>query len=145
MECIYNDGGRRAAGYKGIVGDCATRAIAIACNLPYKTAYDLVNAAGKKERRSKRRRHKSYAPTGVYGPTMRRIMDSLGWVWHPTMNVGQGCRVHLRKEELPAGPLIAAVSRHYVAVIDGVIHDNHNPDRGGTRCVYGYFTPPAAS
>ena len=26
-----------------------------------------------------------------------------------------------------------------VCVIDGVIHDNHNPSRGGTRCVYGYY------
>jgi hypothetical protein len=25
------------------------------------------------------------------------------------------------------------------AVIDGVIHDTHNPDRDGNRCVYGYY------
>ena len=55
------------------------------------------------------------------------------------MQVGSGCRVHLRREELPKGRLVVRLSRHLTAVIDGVIHDIYNPDRRGTRCVYGYF------
>ena len=35
MEWIYSDGGRAAAGYKGDAGDCVTRAIAIATEIPY--------------------------------------------------------------------------------------------------------------
>jgi hypothetical protein len=50
--------------------------------------------------------------------------------------------------------LIVAVSRHLTAVIDGVIHDTHDPSREGVvytvidgvgtargagRCVYGYY------
>jgi hypothetical protein len=31
------------------------------------------------------------------------------------------------------------VSKHLSAVIDGVIQDTHNPSRGGSRCVYGYY------
>ncbi len=38
------------------------------------------------------------------------------------------------------GRLIVSVSKHMTAVIDGVIHDTHNPSRDGTRCVYGYWT-----
>jgi hypothetical protein len=34
-----------------------------------------------------------------------------------------------------AGRLVVSVSGHMVAVIDGVIHDNHDCSRGGTRCV----------
>ena len=60
------------------------------------------------------------------------------------MKIGSGCRVHLRERELPSGRLIVSVSRHMVAVIDGVIHDTHDPSRGGTRCVYGYWQPSAA-
>jgi hypothetical protein len=56
------------------------------------------------------------------------------------MHIGSGCRVHLRADELPPGRLIVEVSRHVVAVIDGVIHDLADPSRGGRRCVYGYFT-----
>ena len=55
------------------------------------------------------------------------------------MFIGSGCKVHLRNDELPAGRLIVCLSRHYTAVIDGVIHDTHDPSRGGTRCVYGYW------
>jgi hypothetical protein len=64
-------------------------------------------------------------------------MRSLGFKWTPIMAVGTGCRVHLRADELPLGRLVVKISRHYSAVIDGVIHDTHDPSRGGTRCVYG--------
>ena len=67
-------------------------------------------------------------------------MAELGFVWTPTMAIGQGCTVHLRADELPKGNLIVSVSSHFVAMIDGVIHDTHDPSRQGTRCVYGYWT-----
>ena len=56
--------------------------------------------------------------------------------------IGSGCRVHLRAEELPPGRLIVSVSRHLVAVIDGVIHDTLDCSRNGSRCVYGYYSRP---
>jgi hypothetical protein len=55
------------------------------------------------------------------------------------MKIGSGCTVHLRADELPEGRLIVSVSRHTVAVIDGMIHNTHDPSRGETRCVYGYW------
>jgi hypothetical protein len=69
----------------------------------------------------------------------RAYLAALGWRWTPVMQIGSGCRVHLRADELPAGRLIVKVTHHLVAVIDGVIHDTHNCSRGGTRCVYGYW------
>ena len=60
------------------------------------------------------------------------------------MFIGQGCKVHLRADELPKGRLVVALSKHIVAIIDGVIHDTGDPSRGGTRCVYGYFQNNAA-
>ncbi len=142
MEWVYDDGGRKAAGYKGVTGDCVTRAIAIATGLPYQKVYDELTELGRHERRSKRRTSKSSARTGVYKPTIKRYMKSLGWEWTPTMGIGTGCQVHLRADELPPGRLVVAVSKHEVAVIDGVVHDAGDPTRGGTRCVYGYWTGP---
>ena len=55
------------------------------------------------------------------------------------MSIGSGCKVHLAEGELPMGRLVVAVSRHYTAVIDGVVWDTSNPCRGGMRCVYGYW------
>jgi hypothetical protein len=66
-------------------------------------------------------------------------MHELGFEWVPTMRIGQGCRVHLRADELPMGSLVVEVSRHSTAVIDGVIHDKYDPSRNGKRCVYGYW------
>lgn len=141
---VFDDGGRAAAGYRGQTGDCVCRAIAIATGMPYDEVYGLVNEQAASERASKRRRDRSSARAGVHKPTSKRVIQSLGWKWTPTMQVGQGCKVHLRADELPAGRLIVSVSRHLVAMIDGVIHDTHDPSRNGTRCVYGYWTAPAA-
>lgn len=141
---VYSDGGRKAAGFAGTTGDCVTRAIAIACEIPYAEAYRLINEHSRRERGRVRRGRvqRSSARTGVFAPTIRRTLESLGWVWVPTMRIGQGCKVHLRPDELPAGRLVVSVSRHSVAVIDGVAYDTHDPTRGGTRCVYGYYRKP---
>jgi len=135
----YNDGGREAAGYKGKAGDCVTRAIAIATGKPYQEVYDAINGMSASERTGSRKRGKSNARTGVYKNTTRKYMESLGWKWIPTMQIGSGCKVHLKADELPAGRLVVSVSKHMVAVIDGVINDTFDPSRNGTRCVYGYF------
>lgn len=140
MTWTFNDGGRAAAGFKGKTGDCVCRAIAIATGMPYAEVYALINESSKGERRGKRKRGTSSAREGVYKPTTKKLLASLGWKWTPTMQIGQGTKVHLRADELPGGRIIVSCSRHLVAVIDGVIHDTHDPSRGGTRCVYGYWT-----
>lgn len=140
IKWSFSDGGREAAGFKGHAGDCVVRAIAIATELPYRTVYDDINLWSKKERRSTRRSRKSSARTGVYSATTRRYMESIGWKWTPTMKIGSGCTVHLRKDELPTGRIVVVVSKHLCAVVNGVIMDLDDPSRGGTRCVYGFFS-----
>jgi hypothetical protein len=135
----FHDGGRAAAGYKGLAHDCVCRAFAIATNRPYQEIYDLINELAKSERLTKRKPKRSSARTGVYKQTTRNLAKELGFRWVPTMAIGQGCKVHLRPEELPTGTLVVSVSKHVVAVIDGQIHDTHDPSREGTRCVYGYW------
>lgn len=142
MSWQYNDGGREAAGFLGDSGDCVVRAIAIATSLPYKHVYDQINVLSKGERVSKRKRRKSSAREGVYRQTYQKYLESLGWKWTPTMNIGSGCKVHLDPKELPGGRLIVRVSKHMVAMIDGVVHDRYDPSREGNRCVYGFFIQP---
>lgn len=140
MTCkwVNNDGGRAAAGFKGSTGDCVTRAIAIATGKPYREVYDALNLLAEKERpRGKKKR--SDARTGVHRGTYHRYLLSLGFTWTPTMTIGSGCKVHLRPDELPGGVIIAKTSRHLCAVIDGAVHDTHDPTREGNRCVYGYY------
>lgn len=141
MRWVCTDGGRLAAGFKGEARDCVCRSVALATGRPYAKVYDELNRLARTER--PRQRKRSSARTGVQKPTLRRYMTQIGWEWVPTMEVGRGCRVHLKYGELPeSGPLVVSLSRHVTAVIDGVIHDTHDPSRGGTRCVYGYWKPP---
>lgn len=144
MEFIFNDGGRAAAGYKGKTGDCVCRAICIATGLPYQEVYDFLANGNATQRITRRTRKTSGKRTAARGIHVRRdwfktYMKSLGFVWVPTMQIGQGCKVHLVEHELPKGKLIVSLSRHYTAVIDGVIHDIYDPSREGTRCVYGFY------
>jgi hypothetical protein len=144
----FDDGGRKAAGYKGKTADCVTRAISIATGLPYQQVYDELFARNRAYAAAHRGRvaeriARSGGATprnGVFKAVSRLYLRDLGWIWHPTMQIGSGCKVHLRRDELPPGRLIVQVSKHLVAVIDGVIHDTHNCSRRGTRCVYGYWS-----
>jgi len=142
---VDHDGGRAAAGFKGQTGDCLCRAVAIAAEVPYAEVYAMINEAAQHEHPGARRRKgkRSSARTGVFKGTAHRVMERLGWQWTPTMTIGSGCKVHLRSDELPTGRLVVSVTRHYVAVVDGVIYDNHDSTRGGTRCVYGYCSKPS--
>ena len=170
MKFVYDDGGRAAAGFKGKAGDCVARAVAIASGKPYAEVYAALADGMGSQRKSKGRSARNGVSTKR--KWFKDYMASLGFAWTPTMLVGQGCKVHLRADELPLGRLVVAVSRHYTTVIDGVIHDTFNPsERGSTiypphtplellpklarrlpnngswvyspeRCVYGYWSKP---
>jgi hypothetical protein len=143
MRFVQNDGGRAAAGFSGNShGDCVTRSIAIATRLPYREVYDALNELAKRERPRDGKRRSS-ARTGVHRTTYDKYLFSIGWIWVPTIGIGTGCQVHLRKKELPKGRLVVRLSKHVTAVINGVIHDTHDPQRDGTRCVYGYYHEPS--
>lgn len=73
---------------------------------------------------------------------MRKLMAYYGGVWTPTVVPGQKYRLHLREGELPHGRVVVRLSKHVAAIIDGVIYDNHDPQREGTRQIYGYWTFP---
>lgn len=144
----YNDGGRRAAGYTGDTGDCVSRAICNASGLPYQQVYDALALGNSTQRKTKNQRGGRFsnkgqktAAKGIYTGRkwFKDYMTSIGFKWVPTMLIGQGCKVHLRGDELPKGRLVVAVSKHYTSMIDGVIIDTYDSSRSGSRCVYGYY------
>jgi hypothetical protein len=150
---VADDGGREAAGFAGHAGDCVVRAIAIATETPYAEVYHALHEATLADAWLRRRLERRYGArarahasprSGVHRRVYDRYLAERGWTWTPTMKIGQGCTVHLCSDELPGGRLIVRVSRHMCAVIDGAIHDTHDPSRGGTRCVYGYWQHPTA-
>ena len=150
IDFVYNDGGRSKYFKSKEVGDCVTRAIAIATGRDYKEVYDFLAESNAKQRvtirqkRSKKAMRKANKVTAIHGISTKRkwfkdYMADLGFKFVATMGIGTGCRVHLKADELPKGRLICNVSRHYTAVIDGVINDTYDCSRNETRCVYGYW------
>ena len=131
----FDDGGRSTAvGFGGTspTGDCGPRAVAIATGLDYATVYRELAALNGGKR-----------PTdGTARKAVDKFLTDRGFEWVPTMKIGSGCTVHLRADELPAGRLVVRCSRHFAAVVDGIVRDTHDPTRDGTRCVYGYWKAP---
>ena len=147
LEFKINDGGREAAGYKGKVGDCVVRSIAIVTGFPYQKIYNDLYKANEEFRKTSRTklarglRKKNDSPRlGTHRVVLKKYLKKLGWKWTPTMFIGQGCKVHLKKEELPIGTLLVSCSKHITVVKDGVLNDIYDCSRNGTRCVYGYWT-----
>ena len=128
IQFVQTDGGRSKYYRASSVGDCVTRAAALATGRDYKEVYDLIRRVTGESPRD-----------GLTKEASRKAMEALGGVWHPTMTIGSGCTVHLRADELPKGRLVVALSGHLAAVVDGVLYDNHDCSRLGTRCVYGYW------
>ena len=127
MEFKYNDGGRSKY-FKGKTGDCVTRAIAIATNKDYKEVYDEVWKLTKHSPRD-----------GTKKKETKMLMEHFGFKWRSCMSIGTGCKVHLRKEELPKGTIVVRLTGHLCCVKDGVINDTFDCSRNETRCVYGYW------
>lgn len=142
IEFVQNDGGRIEAGFKGKAGDCVCRAIAIVTGLPYREVYDRLAAGNASQRVTKHTKKKlagkKTARSGIY--THRKwfkdYMAELGFEWVATMQIGSGCQVHLNAAELPKGRIIVSLSKHYAAVIDGVLHDTYDCSDRGTTTYY---------
>lgn len=133
MEFVYDDGGRSKYFKAERVGDCVTRAIAIATGKDYKEVYNELNKL------SKECKSKGTSRNGHDKKVVKKYMEKIGWKWTPLMKIGTGCKVHLKEDELPGGVIICSLSKHIVCIKDGVIHDTYDCSRDETRCVYGYW------
>lgn len=150
---VESDGGRAAAGFKGEAGDCVVRAVAIATGQPYRDVYDELHRRAKhyldttrstRARLTRNGNKRSASPrAGVPPKVYRALLQEMGWEWVCCKRIGDPTTTHLRADELPPGRIIAEVSKHLVACIDGVPHDTEDPSREGTRMVYGYWRPKA--
>lgn len=149
LPFVFNDGGRSEAGFHGQADDCVARAVAIAADLSYSEVYSAIAKGVGAERGSKGATARRGVHTGR--KWFRDFMCDLGFTWFPTMHIGKGCTTHLSHGELPMGRLVVKLSKHTVAVVDGVIHDTFDPSREtevaeadgsvrlAHRCVYGYW------
>lgn len=135
----YNDAGYEK--YKNeLPNDSYTRAIAIALNLSYRDAYNLIDEYIHNEELDEV--YINNCRSEVVKDVVKRILKDRGWEYVSKMRFGTGCILHLKKEELPSGTIIVQISKGLTTLIDGVINDIYDPSRNGTRCVYSIWTKP---
>jgi hypothetical protein len=117
------DGGRAKAGFGGQPGDCVIRAICLATGQDYETTFTDIAAIAR------------VMPSGGVKPRdYRPYLEERGWRF-----VYAGRR-RITAENLPSHrTIIASMSEHLVAIVDGTIHDTYDCSGGGTRQFYGYF------
>ncbi len=125
MKFKYNDGGRESAGWKGKrAGDCGPRAIAIATGQFYRQVRAYLDFTAKELSGGLR----TSTNSGTYIPELHRFMIDHGWTL--VLSKGQYLR------DLPKkGTFLAVLSRHYVTVIDGTVHDTWDSRKSNrTKC-----------
>ena len=124
---IYNDGGRKAAGYKGLASDCGARAMSIALGMGYQAAYDHIAHANQKHHGKKSARN------GVDKYIYANVLSVFNWVWKPAPKF-EGRKA--RCSDMPPGTVIARQAGHFVAVVNGVPQDTWDCS---DKMVYGYW------
>jgi hypothetical protein len=128
MAYKYNDGGRQAAGYKGIAGDCGARALAIALELDYKSAYKQLAQANADHGCAKSARN------GISKQIFSQVLAQHGWRW---VKAPKFFGRKARYNDVPvSGRYIVQMAGHFAAVVDGVLHDSWDSRR---KMVYGYW------
>lgn len=141
LPLVIDDGGRAEAGYRGTCGDCVVRAIAIAGQRPYKEVYNEIAEINLLTRKAKFRKMvgRKTARYGIHteAPLFTRYMQANGWAWIGMQSRRNSPPVKFCRGSLPGGRIIVAISGHYSAVIDGVIHDTYDGSRDGTAIVNG--------
>jgi len=131
VRFIADDGGRRAAGFKGRTNDCVVRSIAIATRAPYRLVYDEVIRLGRRYERCPSK-ERSHPRTGVCIVTTKHLLALWGWEW--CYAVGG-----IRLRDLPRGRYVVSMQGHVTAVCDRTIRDTWNCEDHASGRVLGVF------
>lgn len=136
LTYIKHDGGRRDAGFKGASGDCVTRAIAIALDLPYRKTYNELGALSSEMTGGLESSVRDGCPTAVHHC----------YLTHQQWTLTLLKDAYFRTNDIPmTGRIIVASARHLVAVINGTVLDSwdsrmSNRTKNGRAKVFGYYS-----
>lgn len=131
MKHVYNDGGRKEAGYKGSARDCVCRSISIATGLSYKEVYSVL------ARMNKRVTGRKSARNGIHTGMewFKELMEIWGFEWHQAPSFYVYNFNHFPKR----GTFIVDMPSHYTVVMAGEIHDTYDPRVLRNQAIKGYW------
>ena len=111
----YDDGGRRAAGYRGDAGDCVARAIAIVSGRPYRDVYRLLAEL------NGRRYGKRSARNGIHKADCRAAYRQVGLEQVRLPRTGP--RPTYGEAYARYGDCLVTTNGHVAALKDGALRD----------------------
>ena len=117
----FDDGGRKAAGYKGSAGDCVVRAMAILTGIDYQQCYDELAEGNSKQTRVRASdRGKRSARNGVYRTAFAPVFKQHGL---EKVKLPKGPRPTITEAHAQYGNCIISTRKHLFAIIDGAVRD----------------------
>lgn len=124
---VYSDAGRTESKRPKQKNDCTVRAVALALEVPYDRAYDMLKSAGRK----------SHQGFHFNEWAQEEVVNDKRLKWRPFQAVkGQKRMNPVRfSQEFPTGRWIVRTAGHVFAFIDGVGYDDTKEPDG--RCIYG--------
>lgn len=124
---VYSDGGRSNSKRPKQQNDCTVRAVALAFEVPYDRAYDMLKSAGRKS-------HQGFYFNEWAEET---VVNGRRLKWRPFQAVkGQKRMNPVRfSQEFAKGRWIVRTAGHVFAFIDGVGYDDTK--ERDSRCIYG--------
>ena len=114
---VYDDGGRKAAGYKGRTGDCVTRATAILSGTDYRTVYRMaadLNSKGYGIRTAR---------NGINKTDYETMFAQLGIT---KIKLTRGPKPTYSEAYQAYGDCVVTTSKHIAALVNGSLHDTHD-------------------
>ena len=121
----YDDGGRREAGRKGLVGDCVVRAIAIATGTAYDAVYKEVARLNMECGLGTRS-----ARNGVPERVTRAACIAFGLV---KITLPPGPRPTYTEAHERYGDCVVGITGHLCAIVDGALRDVFDGRKRGRR------------
>ena len=114
VDFIYDDGGRKAAGFKGEARDCVTRATAILTGRNYREVYKMMARAEQKVT------GKRSARNGISKKASPKVFAELGIV---KVKLPKGAKPTYSEAHILYGDCIVSSTRHLAAVTKGYLRD----------------------
>lgn len=115
MRWVYDDGGRDAAGYHSIAGDCVCRALAIALRKPYSLMHDKLAAICQSRLSAPYRM--SHPETSIKGAVFQPFLKALGWRY--TCNRKHKCPWEAALPNTPGSYLLLLADKPYRQMVEG--------------------------
>jgi hypothetical protein len=130
---LQHDAGRSTSKRPKARNDCTVRAIAAVTGAPYDAAYEWIAAGGRKS--GKRFKLKPFFAANVF---LHDADWRFAWTPYPAVKGERRMNVIAFVATHPRGRYVIQVSKHVIAVVDGVLIDDHLPRLNA--CVYGAWT-----